>query len=366
MNGYENPVKIIHSNDWYFDLKNTISNFKISNPIIVTSPGNKNRLDLGKYFSESCIFSVVPSNPSFIDCSNIIKFCKGNTFDSVVAIGGGSVMDLAKVVLSHLSLGFLDIHKLIAYKSQYSNIIPSIFIPTTHGTASEVTMWGTIWDMKSKKKYSISNYSLYPDIAIIDGQLTLSLPLKTSIITVMDALSHSFEAIWNKNSNPTSTKYAVEAICMILSSSLKLKQNPQDLKIRKKLLKASTIAGLAFSNTTTAAAHSISYPLTIHYDIPHGAAASVTLLPLLEINKGQITESLTKIYDRLRISYLDLKNIISTIPKGVIPTSLCDWGIPINDISRIASESFTKGRMENNIVDLNEDNVKEILLKVYK
>ena len=287
------------------------------------------------------------------------------TIDSVLAIGGGSVMDLAKVALAFLNTNEKEIHKLITYKGYSHSKKPSIFIPTTHGTASEVTMWGTIWDMENKK-YSISNYSLYPDIAIIDGQLTLSLPLKTSIITVMDALSHSFEAIWNKNNNPTSTKYAIEAISMILSNVLKLKQNPQDLEIRKKLLKASTIAGLAFSNTTTAAAHSISYPLTIHYDIPHGAAASITLLPLLDINKSQITKALTKIYDKLRISHFELLNIISTIPKGVIPISLSEWGIPKSDIYNIASESFTKGRMENNIIDLTEEDVIEILLKIYK
>ena len=80
--------------------------------------------------------------------------------------------------------------------------MPSIFIPTTHGSGSEVTMWGTVWNMKEKKKYSIAHLIFYPDYAILDGGLTLSLPIDISFSTTLDALSHSFEAIWNKNSNP--------------------------------------------------------------------------------------------------------------------------------------------------------------------
>ena len=365
MNGYKNPVKIINSSDWYGDLKDTISDFKILNPIVVTSPGNKSRLDLGKYFSESCIFSFVPSNPSFVDCSTIIKFCKAKTFDSVIAIGGGSVMDLAKVALSHLSLGSSDIHKLIAYKSQYNNIIPSIFIPTTHGTASEVTMWGTIWDMNGKKKYSISNYSLYPDIAILDGKLALSLPMDISITTILDALSHSFEAIWNKNANLKSTKFAEDAICLIFDNVFKLKKNPNDLELRNNLMRASTIAGLAFSNTATAAAHSISYPLTIHHSIPHGIAASITLTSLLEINQSHISNSLNIILDRLNLGIDELANTLLDIPANIISFKLKDWGVRKSELSQIASESFTKGRKENNIINLSEDMVLKILMDVY-
>ena len=121
-----------------------------------------------------------------------------------------------------------------------------------------------------RKRNVDSHKNLYPKVAILDGNLTLSLPLNISIITVMDALSHSFESIWNKNANPTSTDFAISAICSILDNAEAFKKNPTDLEIRNNLLKASTVAGLAFSNTATAAAHSMSYPLTIHYGIPHG------------------------------------------------------------------------------------------------
>jgi alcohol dehydrogenase class IV len=267
--------------------------------------------------------------------------------------------------MAHLSLEKTDINELIEYKGSFPQEIPSIFLPTTHGTASEVTMWGTVWNMEEEKKYSISHQSLYPSLAILDGNLTLSLPLDISISTMMDALSHSFESIWNKNANPTSTDFAISAICSILENGEALKKNPSDLKIRNNLLKSATVAGLAFSNTTTAAAHSMSYPLTIHYGIPHGVASSISLLPLMEINGKLIKEPLDRICNNNELTYDELKQTIKDIPKGVVPYTLDEWGIPEDQLPTLAAESFTKGRMDNNVVDLTEDDVLSILKELY-
>jgi len=365
MSNYFNPVKIIKTENWLYELNKSIEDLKFSAPIIVTSLGNRERLSLDSKFDSYTIFSNVSSNPSFKDCTNAIKFCQKNIFDGIIAIGGGSVMDLSKVVMAHLSLEKKNINELIEYKGKYPRRIPSIFLPTTHGTASEVTMWGTIWNMDEEKKHSISHPSLYPNVAILDGNLTLSLPLDISIITVMDALSHSFESIWNKNANPTSTEFAIKAICLILKNIDLLKNDPNDLAIRNNLLYASTVAGLAFSNTTTAAAHSISYPLTIHHGMPHGVASSISLLPLLDINGPFIQDSLDKICKNNELTYGELKQTIKEIPQGVIPFTLDKWGITENQLPKLAEESFTKGRMDNNIVDLNKTDVIQILEKIF-
>ena len=365
MSNYYNPVKIIKTENWLHELTSSIENLEISSLAIITSPGNRERLSLDSKFDPDSIFSDVGSNPTFDDCKNAVEYCQKNMFDGVIAIGGGSVMDLAKIVIAHLCLEKLDIYELIEYKKEFPKTVPSIFLPTTHGTASEVTMWGTVWNMKEKKKYSISHPDLYPSIAILDGNLTLSLPLDISITTVMDALSHSFESIWNKNANHTSTDFAISAICSILENGPALKENPDDLEIRNNLLKAATIAGLAFSNTTTAAAHSMSYPLTIYYGIPHGIASSISLIPLLEINGKLIKEPLERICNNNELTYDELIQTIKGIPQGVVPYTLGEWGIPENQLTKLAAESFTKGRMDNNIVDLNTDDVLKILKGLY-
>tara|TARA_B100000579_G_C22825414_1_gene852836 strand:- start:124 stop:1221 length:1098 start_codon:yes stop_codon:yes gene_type:complete len=365
MKKYNNPVKITFTNDWKLELKKKIKSLKVSNPMIITSEGNRRRNNLDLIFNSNFIFSDIKSNPTFDDCSKIIKFCINKKFDSVVALGGGSVMDLSKVAIAHLSLNKTNIIDLINYKKKYRGHIPSIFLPTTHGTASEVTMWGTLWDMSDKKKYSISHPSLYPNFAILDPNLTLSLPLDLSITTTMDALSHSFESIWNKNANSKSTEYAISAISLILKNIKTLKSNLDDLRARKNLLKASTLAGLAFSNTMTAAAHSISYPLTIRYGIPHGIASSLALIPLLKINKNFISEPLDIICNKNGLSFNKLINVIQSIPKEEISYKLRDWGVKEIDFPLLTNESFTKGRIDNNIVDLNSDDILKILKSIY-
>ena len=361
MPNYFNPVKIIYTQNWLNTLKDSQKNSGITHPILVTSPGNRGRLKLDSQFASDSIFSNIGENPNFDDCHSIIKFCSGKNFDGVIALGGGSVMDLSKAVLAYLSTGEADIINLLTYKGNYEKSIPSIFLPTTHGTGSEVTMWGTIWNMSEKKKYSISHMDLYPDIAILDGNLTLSLPIDISIITTLDALSHSFEAIWNKNANEKSTIYAIEAISIILANVDTLKENPSDFNIRKNLIDASAKAGLAFSNTKTAAAHSISYPLTIRFGIPHGVASSISLVPLLEINGKQIENPLDNICQTLNLTFDELIQKIKIIPEGVIPYTLSEWGVAKSDLPQLVDESFTKGRMDNNIVDLTKDQVLEIL-----
>ena len=358
---YFNPVEIIYTNSWLNELIDSQQSLGILNPIFVTSPGNRRRLSLDSVFNPDSIFSDIGENPNFDDCENVLIFCKNNKYDGVIALGGGSVMDLAKVVMAFLSTGKTNIIDLLEFKGAYERSISSIFLPTTHGTGSEVTMWGTVWDMKQKKKYSISHLDLYPNIAILDGNLTVSLPMDVSIMTSLDALSHSFESIWNKNANEKSTGYAIEAIAIILSNVELLKQNHKHLNVRNKLLEASTKAGLAFSNTKTAAAHSISYPLTIRFDIPHGVASSVSLIPLLEINGKHIKESLDNICHSLEVTYDELIQKIKAIPKGIIPYTLSEWGIQENDLPQLVEESFTKGRMDNNIVDLTQDDVFGIL-----
>jgi len=365
MSNYYNPVKVIKTINWSHELNFRIDDLKISAPIIVTSKGNRKRLSLDSKFDPDFIFSDFGNNPNFKDCINAIKFCQKKLFDGVIAIGGGSVMDLAKVVMAYLCLNKADIYELIDYKGEFPKTIPSIFIPTTHGTGSEVTMWGTIWNMGERKKHSISHKNLYPRLAILDGNLLLTLPLDISITTVLDALSHSFESIWNKKSNVTSIKYAIKAISIILQNVENLKNNISNVDIRNNLLDASTIAGLAFSNTKTAAAHSISYPLTIYYGMPHGIASSISLLPLLEINKKFIQEILNKICEHNKLTYEELIEKIRHIPKGIIPYTLNEWGIRENQLNKLVKASFTKGRMDNNIKDLSKNDVRKILESIF-
>jgi alcohol dehydrogenase class IV len=275
-------------------------------------------------------------------------------------------MDTAKCAMAALGTGNSDLMELLNHHEPYPNSVPGIFVPTTHGTASEVTMWGTVWDPSNEKKYSLSHPDLYPKVAILDPHLTVSLPLDISLTTSLDALSHSFEAIWNKHANDSSTAHAVKAIALILDYAVQLKKETGNLELREQLLTAAATAGLAFSATRTAAAHSISYPLTIHFGIPHGIAASISLIPLLRINRPAIEPALETLYRDVAVTGLDqLMEGIRAIPEGILKYRLRDWGIQRDQLGWLVPQCFSKGRMDNNIVDLTHDQVRGILEEIY-
>lgn len=233
------------------------------------------------------VISNIKPNPTIKNVVDTATSIDRKNIQAIVAIGGGSVIDIAKAISVEKEI-ITSEDELVTYlklgkelPSMFSNI-PIIAIPTTAGTGSEVTQWATIWDDVEKKKYSLSNPRLYPEVAIIDPELTITLPEETTISTALDALSHAMEAIWNKNANPISDNLALQAIKTIITDLELVLNMPNDINARTALHYASLKAGLAFSNTKTAIAHSISYPLTARFGIPHGIAASFTLPAVLE------------------------------------------------------------------------------------
>lgn len=361
---YTNPVKIIETDSWISALQEKFSKFDIHRPLIVTTKGNVDRNDLSELLKGFEFFTDIENNPGFESCQRAINYIQNIDCDCVVAIGGGSTMDTAKVMVAAKETQIFDLKKLLNYKGNIESSLKKIFLPTTHGTASEVTMWGTIWNYDEKQKYSLAHPALYPDVAILDPNLSLSMDLELSISTTLDALSHSFETLWNVNTNERSINYAIEAILIILEEVPDLKANPSNIDVRKRLLKASNLAGLAFSNTKTAAAHSISYPLTFSFGIPHGIACSLPILPLIDINKDHFRDNLEQLLNTLGTDINGLKDQIADIPKGVIKFALSKWGIKADDFDDIVDRSFTKSRISNNIVDLSKEDVKNLLYEI--
>jgi alcohol dehydrogenase class IV len=198
--------------------------------------------------------------------------------DCVVAIGGGSVIDLAKAVSVfslNKSLSCDDIPTIDNLKR-----LPFIAIPTTAGTGSEVTKVMVITDVERKIKKNPGHPKLIPDAAILDPILTVSLPKHITAYTGMDALAHAMEAYLSTKASPMSDLYALEAIRMIGESLPIAYENGNDVKAREKMLLGSCYAGLAFSNASTNIAHATARPLGTMYHIPHGLCVAL-LLPFV-------------------------------------------------------------------------------------
>jgi phosphonate metabolism-associated iron-containing alcohol dehydrogenase len=207
--------------------------------------------------------------------------------DVIVAVGGGSVIDSAKVFAA-AGGDFARVKTYLETQQGAERLaaIPIIAVPTTAGTGSEVTCWGTVWDEANGKKYSLAGPSLYPTHAVIDPRLMLGKPQLLTISTGLDALSHALESLWNVNNNPVSANHAIAAARSILDVLPPLVRDLGNLELRSRMAMAALFAGLAFSNTKTAIAHSLSYPITLHHGVQHGIACSFSLPMVLRSVRG--------------------------------------------------------------------------------
>ncbi|WID98646.1 phosphonoacetaldehyde reductase [Bosea vestrisii] len=223
----------------------------------------------------------IETNP---DCADLVESCRQfgaavtEPPEVIVALGGGSMIDAAKV-LAASDGDFETVRRHLVEKRPLDEgtIIPIIAVPTTAGTGSEVTSWATVWDSVNGSKYSLAHPRLYPETAVLDPALTIGAPRGLTLATGLDALSHALESIWNVNGNPVSANYAVEAAREIIDTLPRLLERPGDVELRARQMRASLLAGLAFSNTKTALAHNISYDITLKSGTIHGIACSFSL-----------------------------------------------------------------------------------------
>lgn len=206
----------------------------------------------------------------------------------VVALGGGSVIDAAKGMTAFNALG-RDTAGLSAHLRDGAPLpadlapAPIIAVPTTSGTGSEVTRWGTIWG-DDGIKHSVTAPALYPREAVLDPALTVSMPHSLTLSTGLDALSHAMEAVWNRRHGETTDMLCEQAIRLIRTALPAVLEQPGDLALRRRMQSASVLAGLAMGATQTALAHSISYPFTARFGVPHGLACSFTLAEVIRFN----------------------------------------------------------------------------------
>jgi len=287
MSHFHNPVRVRFGSDALDGIGPLVGSRRC---VVLTSAGMARRGELAT-LQESIGRAVVATsadvtpNPTVAEAMAAYGSLAGARAEVIVALGGGSVIDTAKAVAAQCANGgdgWLAAH--LREGAPYATRTPTpsiIAVPTTAGTGSEVTPWGTIWDDESGAKHSISHPTLFPEHALLDPRLTLSVPRPTTVSSALDALSHAMEAIWNRSANPVSDALALRAIQVIPTALRQVCERPDDLEARSRMFAASLVAGLAMSNTRTALAHSISYPLTAKLGLAHGIACSITLPVIL-------------------------------------------------------------------------------------
>lgn len=308
---HQQPVTIISGADAFANLRGYCERKQGAelNILVLTSKGHHQRGSLQPLLEQLHPHSVtvidnIQPNPDIDALDVLIAELSPQGFNVVIGFGGGSVIDAAKVVACSLAGdNNRPLHQ--RFRANDATAVTRscslISVPTTAGTGAEVTPFATVWDDAEKRKYSLSGAAVTPDAALLNAQLTLSLPAFETLYSGLDALSHSMESLWNTNRSPISEAYSRQAFRLIVQALPAVLDNPANTHSRGMMQQASLLAGLAIATTRTAVAHSMSYPLTSHYQVPHGIACSYTLPGVLQVLKqdadGEFAELLHDLYE---------------------------------------------------------------------
>ena len=352
------------------EMQEHLLSLKLENVVLLLTESGEKRWvlssfvqDLEASMSSFVRITNIPSNPTSEDIADALNHIGSNPVDVILAIGGGSCIDLAKGISafypSSNSSSNETVLAQIQDKSYTSCIgIDIIAIPTTAGTGSEVTQWATIWDKNEKKKYSIDCPQLKPNVAYIVPEFTLSLSAELTLSTGLDALSHAVEAYWSRFTTPLVQDIAYRAVELIVNHLREVVDSPDDLSLREKICRASLLAGLAFSQTRTTACHAISYPLTMYYGIPHGFAVALSLAGVAEINRGHFPNDseLFSIFEE----WGGIQGWLDFVCKEIVCLRVGSFGV--DDIDLIASSAVGNGRVENNPVVLFKSDIIQLLI----
>ncbi len=291
---HHNPVRIecapLETLDTYISAKHVL---------LVTTPGFIKRGVVNRVRNilasrQITVWDGVKPNPDLHDLDAAAQSMRMLGIGGVVGLGGGSALDAAKVLATTIpSPAEPTLAQVFRHKSsiQWTRRLPLVAIPTTSGTGAEVTPFATVWDHDRHIKHSLTGDFVFPDVALLDATLTLTLGEDDTLYPALDSISHALESLWNKNCTPISRAFAFQSLALSSEALPLVIKDPKNLKARQYLQNASALAGLAISQTRTAIAHAISYPLTTHFGIAHGLACSYGLSEILSENIDELQKN---------------------------------------------------------------------------
>ncbi len=323
-------------------------------------------------------FNDFTPNPKLNDIKKGLNLFKNESYDAIVAVGGGSVIDMAKSI-SIFSTNEGNPEDFVLKKKKIMNKgTPLIRIPTTSGSGSEATHFAVVYIAKTK--YSLAYPELMqPEYVILDPQFTYELPKTITAYSGMDALTQAIESYWNIYSTNESKQFSRKAIELVMENLLNAVKNP-DKESRLNMALAANFAGKAINITKTTACHAISYPITSYFNVPHGHAVALSLPPMIvynsNVNKEDVLDkrgvkfvrkSMKELFSVIGASdSLESRDIITQLMKNIgLETKLSDLGIKNEqDIDLIIKHGFNPERVKNNPRKITEYQLRKMLEEI--
>lgn len=310
----------------------------------------------------TAVFTDVEPNPTVANVDALSKLICESDAEFVIALGGGSSIDCAKAACFIAANGggpIRDYHT--GGKKVEGGSLPLIAVPTTAGTGSEVTPFAVLDDPEMDFKGPIAGTTLYPKIAVVDPELTLTVPAKVTAVTALDALSHAIEGYWSKNHLPLCDLMAKEAAKLIFANLDKVLDNPSDQTGREALSYAALLAGMAFQIPKNAIMHACSFPLSQKYHMPHGAACALTMEGAIRLNTPYMDGRMEEFAQYCGFDSVDrmINKITLLKTTGGLPLTLAEAGIPVEAVEDLIEASFHP-LMNNNPKAVTVDDLRKI------
>ena len=365
------PTTIWFGENRYKDIQEACSSINIQNPLIVTDPGLLNT-DLIEKLNKSLksqtkVYSDVQGNPTGSNVTNGVKVLLEGDHDGVIAIGGGSAMDVGKGIafLAHQTKPLWDFEDIgdLWMKADSKSILPIIALPTTAGTGSEVGRAAVFLNEETKKKKIIFHPKMLPQIAILDPILSLGLPKNVTAGSGMDALAHCIEAFSSPFYHPMAEGTAVEGIRLVKENLLEVYKDGGNVIARANMLVASMMGAAAFQKGL-GAIHSVTHPVNSLYNSHHGTTNGTVMPFVLEYNRSAIESKFDRLGRYINISGgLDgIIDWVNNLKKEMnIPHSLQDMGVQLGDEEKLSKLAFEDPSTGGNPLPMTVDKFKELI-----
>ena len=318
------------------------------------------------------VFSEVKANPTIENVQAGVDAFKAAKADSIIAIGGGSAMDTAKAIgVIITNPEFADVRSLEGVAPTKNHAVPTIAVPTTAGTAAEVTINYVITDVEKERKFVCVDEHDIPEIAVVDPDMMSSMPKGLTASTGMDALTHAIEGYTTAAAWEMTDMFHLEAIRLIAKHLRGAVENkPED---REGMALAQYVAGMGFSNVGLGIAHSIAHTLGAHYDTPHGVACAMMLPIVMEYNQDYTGEKFREIARAMGVEGVDAMSQAEYRKAAIdaVKQLSKDVGIPeknekvkAEDLDVLAADAYADACRPGNPRETNVEDLKELYKKI--
>jgi alcohol dehydrogenase len=317
---------------------------------------------------------TVETNPDLNLLQDEAKRLLDVQVDCVIGFGGGSAIDSAKVFALALSpiARHHSLRELLGVAAEFpaGTSLPLYVLPTTAGTGSEVTPYATVWDHVERRKYSLAGPAVYPHTAFVDPELSDTVPYSSTLHTGLDAINQAAESIWNRNMTPMSEMLAHRSLQLGMKALPRLLNDLENPILRDTMSEVSLLAGLAISQTRTSLCHSISYPLTAHYRVPHGLACAFTMPAVLRHNlsadDGRF-ERLSKVLiaEKSGMPETLLEHFDALNQQLNVAEQVREMVSSLEALVGLRGEMITTGRADNALTAIDDKNLKAILIQAW-